>query len=365
MKKILISAVALAVLVSPSFVSATYNDVTMTTDTVITVGGIDLNVSGSTAAIESIDILTSSFTVVISNGSSIKITSADRRDITTDAPAKYIITNTCDSSVYTLELASYSGIITTVITPQSTTCTNTGSVSSSGTGRGGGGAVTTKKVVPVAPVAIAPVTVAQSTVGQTVASSITRSLQRGMTGDDVRTLQTLLSTDPSVYPEKSVTGYFGPATERAVKAFQTKYKLPTVGAVGPMTRAMLIEIFGAAQPAVPAVPATPATPGVAPATPAAPTSPSTGAISRPLKMGSTGNDVKTLQQFLNASGFTITGSGVGSPGNETNYLGQLTVEAIKKFQAKYGIVSSGTPETTGYGSLGPKTRAKLNELMGQ
>ena len=359
MKKILIGVVALAVMVSPSIASAASNDVSLTTDTVLTVGGIDLNIAGSTAALESIEMADSgnSFTVVLSNGSSIKITSADRRVLTNSAPGKYVITDSCTSSVSTLELASYSGTVTVVITPTSTICTVTATPSTSGTSI----TSTVKKPVVMIPVT----TTANNTANQTIASSITRSLQRGMTGDDIRTLQTLLSTDPSVYPEKSVTGYFGPATERAVKAFQAKYKLPTVGAVGPMTRAMLIEIFGTEAPAVPAVPATPATPGVAPATPAIPASPSTGSISRPLKIGSTGSDVKTLQQFLNASGFTIAGSGVGSPGNETDYLGRLTVEAIKKFQAKYGIVSSGTPETTGYGRVGPKTRAKLNELMGQ
>ncbi|MDO8579627.1 MAG: peptidoglycan-binding domain-containing protein, partial [bacterium] len=86
---------------------------------------------------------------------------------------------------------------------------------------------------------------------------------------------------------------------------------------------------------------------------------------RALKVGSTGDDVKQLQQFLNTNGFTVAPSGAGSPGNETTYMGKLTVEAIKKFQVKYDIASSGTPETTGYGALGPKTRAKLNELIGQ
>ena len=256
MKKILIGVVALAVMVSPSIASAASNDVSLTTDTVLTVGGINLNVAGSTAALESIEMADSgnSFTVVLSNGSSIKITSADRRVLTNSAPGKYVITDSCTSSVSTLELASYSGTVTVVITPTSTICTVTATPSTSGTRTS-----TVKKPVVMIPVT----TTANNTANQTITSSITRSLQRGMTGDDVRTLQTLLSTDPSVYPEKSVTGYFGPVTERAVKAFQAKYKLPTVGAVGPMTRAMLIEIFGTVAPAVPAVPATPATPGIA------------------------------------------------------------------------------------------------------
>ena len=49
----------------------------------------------------------------------------------------------------------------------------------------------------------------------------------------------------------------------------------------------------------------------------------------------------------------------------TGYFGALTQKAVQRFQAKYGIVNSGTPLTTGYGRVGPKTRAKLNELYGQ
>ena len=350
MKKILISAVALAIMVSPSVAGAAYNDANLTTDTIITVGGIDLNIAGSTATVSSIEVVNSgnSLVVILEKSSTIKITSADRRVLTTDAPSKYIITDTCDSSVSTLELASYEALVTITITPTTTICTVTRTQATSGTGRGGGAATSPAAVAqPIARtvVATAPTALATS------ASSIKRTLTRGTTGDDVKSLQTLLSLDPTVYPEKLITGYFGPATERAVKVFQAKYNLPDIGVVGPMTRAMLTEIFGKVTSAAPATPATLAT--------------GASMISRSLKAGSTGSDVKQVQQFLNKNGFTIAQSGPGSPGNETAFFGSLTVEAIKKFQAKYGIASSGDPETTGYGNLGPKTRAKLNELMGQ
>ena len=48
----------------------------------------------------------------------------------------------------------------------------------------------------------------------------------------------------------------------------------------------------------------------------------------------------------------------------TGYFGSLTQKAVQRFQVKNGIVNSGTPSTTGYGRVGPKTRAKLNELFG-
>ena len=43
----------------------------------------------------------------------------------------------------------------------------------------------------------------------------------------------------------------------------------------------------------------------------------------------------------------------------TGYFGRLTQAAVKKLQAAHGLVSSGTPQTTGFGSVGPKTRALL------
>ncbi|TSC62652.1 MAG: hypothetical protein Greene041614_314 [Parcubacteria group bacterium Greene0416_14] len=81
--------------------------------------------------------------------------------------------------------------------------------------------------------------------------------------------------------------------------------------------------------------------------------------------GVTSPDVKRLQQLLNFDPDTrIAESGVGSSGHESGYYGALTVAAVQKFQTKYGLVSEGTPSTTGYGSLGPKTRAALEMYLG-
>ena len=83
-------------------------------------------------------------------------------------------------------------------------------------------------------------------------------------------------------------------------------------------------------------------------------------FAKSLKTGSTNADVKMLQLILNSSSDTqIASSGAGSPGNETNYYGSLTRKAVEKFQVKYGIAKSGDQ---GYGTVGPMTRAKLNEL---
>lgn len=77
----------------------------------------------------------------------------------------------------------------------------------------------------------------------------TRPLRRGSSGEEVRHLQFLLVLDPVLYPEGLVTGYFGPATEAAVKRFQRKLGIitreaePGFGRVGPKTREKLNELL--------------------------------------------------------------------------------------------------------------------------
>ncbi len=75
-----------------------------------------------------------------------------------------------------------------------------------------------------------------------------------------------------------------------------------------------------------------------------------------LKRGSRGAEVAALQELLK------TDPSVYPEGMVTGYFGELTEKAVQKFQIKYGIVSSGTPLTTGYGATGPRTRLKLNSL---
>ena len=77
-------------------------------------------------------------------------------------------------------------------------------------------------------------------------------------------------------------------------------------------------------------------------------------FTRFLQFGSRHEEIKNLQKLLNSLGFIIASAGPGSLNNETDFFGPLTVNAVKKFQAKYGIPL--------VGFVGPKTRAKLNEL---
>ncbi|MDZ4260660.1 MAG: LamG-like jellyroll fold domain-containing protein, partial [Candidatus Sungbacteria bacterium] len=71
----------------------------------------------------------------------------------------------------------------------------------------------------------------------------TKSLARGTEGDEVKSLQEALKQDPEIYPEGLVTGFFGPATEAAVKRFQEKHHIESLGIIGPRTRAKLNELI--------------------------------------------------------------------------------------------------------------------------
>ena len=74
-----------------------------------------------------------------------------------------------------------------------------------------------------------------------------KRLAIGMTDPDVARVQRILAKDITVYAQGIVSGYFGPLTHAAVKAFQEKHGIakPGVmgyGQVGPNTWAKLIEL---------------------------------------------------------------------------------------------------------------------------
>jgi len=75
-------------------------------------------------------------------------------------------------------------------------------------------------------------------------------------------------------------------------------------------------------------------------------------LSRNLSRNSRGDDVMQLQRFLVSYG-VLGGDAL------TGFFGPRTEEAVKEWQVRRGIVSSGSPETTGYGAIGPKSRAAI------
>ena len=68
-------------------------------------------------------------------------------------------------------------------------------------------------------------------------------LREGVTSDDVKVLQSLLAAEQSIYPEGLITGFYGRLTTAAVKRFQQKHGLSTVGFVGPKTLEKLNELL--------------------------------------------------------------------------------------------------------------------------
>jgi hypothetical protein len=141
------------------------------------------------------------------------------------------------------------------------------------------------------------------------------------------------------------TSYFGFATKTALIRFQNAYASSILtpeglaygnGVLGPATKAEIESLlFGP--------------PIAASSTP--PVSPSP-VFTRSLSLGSSGPDVRKLQAFLNAHGFTVAVSGPGSSGNETSYFGLATQAALIQFQKKNGLPATGL--------FGPMTMEVVN-----
>ncbi len=70
----------------------------------------------------------------------------------------------------------------------------------------------------------------------------------------------------------------------------------------------------------------------------------------------TGGQVSELQKFL------AQDSSVFPEGTITGFYGPLTEQAVKRWQAKNGVVYSGSPDTTGYGVVGSRTREKIRAV---
>ena len=157
----------------------------------------------------------------------------------------------------------------------------------------------------------------------------TRTLKKGMTGEDVKWLQAALR---KMGASVTIDGDFGPATETKVKWAQKQLSLTQDGIVGPTTRNKIkARIEG----------------GSSSGTGSSGSGNTYPVPTRTLKQGMSGNDVKWLQATLNklGSNFSVTG-----------YFGSATLAAVKDFQRKKGLTVDGI--------VGPATRAKLQSAAG-
>ena len=127
-------------------------------------------------------------------------------------------------------------------------------------------------------------------------------------------------------------------TEAALIEYQVNANIvPSDGYYGPTT-----------QSHVKASPATNPAP-----TPTTPTQ--TTVLMRDLSLQSTGEDVRTLQKFLNKQGYIVSSSGAGSLGAETTFFGPATQAAVIKFQSANNI-------NPAVGYVGPITRKLITSF---
>jgi peptidoglycan hydrolase-like protein with peptidoglycan-binding domain len=73
---------------------------------------------------------------------------------------------------------------------------------------------------------------------------ISSPLKLGSSGEDVKLLQAVLSTDKSIYPSGIISGYYGDLTKQAVINFQQKYSLPQNGELDQQTLDKFNEVYG-------------------------------------------------------------------------------------------------------------------------
>ncbi|MBI4093358.1 sulfatase-like hydrolase/transferase, partial [Candidatus Kaiserbacteria bacterium] len=198
---------------------------------------------------------------------------------------------------------------------------------------------------------------------------LVRNLSRGSSGQDVIELQNFLIAQGDLGAGND-TGFYGSLTQLGVQSFQRRNGIVSsgspattgYGAVGPRTRAVISAVCAAG-----ALTGTtgnnardvedywtpermqsaqPMNLGVVQNSLTCPN------LYRTLSFSARGNDVAELQRFLIAKGFL-------SAGNDSGYFGPLTEATVKKFQCNQNIVCVGTPSTTGYGTVGPRTRAAI------
>jgi len=118
-------------------------------------------------------------------------------------------------------------------------------------------------------------------------------------------------------PQISEDGVFGPATAKAVVAFQNLFGLTTDGIIGPATWKKIVEIYRQAMPTYPG---------------------------SPLRVGSRGKDVMVMQEYLRVLSQKYAGIPSILP---DGIFGNATANAVKAFQNLFGL----TPD----GIIGPAT----------
>src|SRR3989344_5564844 len=295
MPRILSRAGILVALFAPALALAAYNDVTLTTDTVISVNGITVNVHASSAVIESMTVDTADFSVTLASVSTFEVNAPNFNRLAYSTNTG-LTSDICNSGLSLLRYAPTSSV-TVTITPSTTLCAASGGSSSSSSSSSSASPAT--QATPATPASTT--TPATPAIPATPATPATKP-SSGLSATQIQSILDVLvsfNADASVIAKVKAslegTAVKGSVTSTAVKIFKTN-----------------------------------------------------------LTVGSLGSEVKALQEYLNAHGYTVAVSGAGSPGNETTKFGSATKAALIKFQKAKGI-------TPAVGYFGAKTRATINE----
>jgi hypothetical protein len=289
------AGIAVALLLAPTLSFAAADDVTLTTDAVISVNGVTLNVSGSGGSVESIIINPTNFSVTLLSGSTFEATASGREqlavDNTDDATG-----SVCNGTTSTIGYVA-TKTMTVVVTPSTTLCEAAPATPTSGGGGGGGGSMSATPAIPEV-----PASTTTPAVPATPATPATPAkFSSGLSATQIQSILDVLAS-------------FNADAETIAKVKMSLEGTVTAGSV---------------------------------------TSTAVGVFKSNLTLGSLGSEVKALQEFLNAKGYTIATSGPGSPGNETTRFGTLTKAALIKYQKAKGI-------TPAVGYFGPITRSAVN-----
>lgn len=149
-----------------------------------------------------------------------------------------------------------------------------------------------------------------------------RTLQQGMSGQDVRVLQDFLTRAGFATP---IGGDFGPITLGNVKKFEKQQRL---GVDGIVDAAFVAKIRSVVDPRSARGTSTPAN-----TTPTSTRPARSGALGRRvLKKGHRGQDVRVLQDYLSRAGVSTPIDG---------QFGPTTLRSVKQFQRQQGLTANG------------------------
>lgn len=170
--------------------------------------------------------------------------------------------------------------------------------------------------------AVAIATTVVMVFGSTSASASSAVLKKESKGNEVTALQKDLKR--LGYLSADATGYFGDATENAIKKVQKEYGYDADGIVGNITLSLVDRLLGRSGTS---------TAKSGESATAKTSTDSDTTTSRLLKEGDENSSVKALQNSLIKLGYLNT--------NATGYYGPATAAAVKKLQRKYGYKADG------------------------